>query len=385
MKEQKKMSTSSLFSLQFCILFVSGFMLSETYQLKSHYPTTNKIHSLTPIQIRQQDICLYGKGLGSKGSDETFCCQECGVEHIKWVGKCSSCGTWNSVKAFRPTKQIFNPTGSAARRPIPTSWVSSTSSQPSSSFTSSSPMSDQTSSYSTSAGPYSSPPSSSSYNSYSSSAYPAGASTMRPMEGIEVDEAASRIPLFSDELNRVFGGGLVKGSVVLCAGEPGIGKSTLFMQIASYIASRTSNADIRAPVVYVSGEENSDQIVSRARRLRLPTANILLHCEIEVEQIIANIIDLSSKPAVVVVDSVQTMYTSTCTGSSGSVTQIRESTARFIQLAKTYDITVILLGHVTKSGDVAGPRVLEHMVDTVLFMESSESEDHRIVRTMKNR
>ena len=211
---------------------------------------------------------------------------------------------------------------------------------------------------------------------------------MRPMEGIEVDEAASRTPLFSGELNRVFGGGLVKGSVVLCAGEPGIGKSTLFMQIASNIASRTSSsnsASVRAPVVYVSGEENSDQIVSRARRLHLPTANILLHCEIEVEQIINSIVDLPNKPALVVVDSVQTMYTAGCTGSAGSVTQIRESTARFIQLAKTYDIAVILLGHVTKSGDVAGPRVLEHMVDTVLFMEGSESEDHRIVRTMKNR
>lgn len=273
-------------------------------------------------RLRTLSTALQSKGLGSKASDEMFVCQECGHEHIKWMGKCSSCGTWNSVKSFRPARSAFEPTSS--RRIIPTSasWVSPPV-NPSSTGSS-------TSSFSSSGAPPRSTTTSGTYNNYdsaaasSSGAYshsPPTNPSMRAMNTIEVDEQRSRISLFSDELNRVLGGGLVRGSVVLCAGEPGIGKSTLLMQIASHAAigagvgaytekasdrhersqhqSHSQSATVpAAPVVYVSGEETAEQLVSRARRLELPTANIYLQCEIDVEIIRkwSNLTSLNNQP-----------------------------------------------------------------------------------------
>lgn len=203
------------------------------------------------------------------------------------------------------------------------------------------------------------------------------------MDSIDINLASARIKLFSSELDRVMGGGLVKGSVVLLAGEPGIGKSTILLQLAASIAKQES-------VVYISGEENAEQVVSRATRLGLPSDNLYLLCETDTEIITENILSMDRLPELLIVDSIQTMYTSlagisTSTSSAGSVTQIRESTARFVQLAKATGIAVLLVGHVTKSGEVAGPRVLEHMVDTVLYLEGSEKADYRMIRSMKNR
>jgi DNA repair protein RadA/Sms len=183
------------------------------------------------------------------------------------------------------------------------------------------------------------------------------------MNDIITTEEKSRIQVpFSAEVNRVLGGGLVVGSVTLCAGEPGIGKSTLFMQLASSVASSSSSSS----VVYVSGEENKEQIALRAKRLGLSVKDIYLICDIDVDTIIQSVLDLPRKPTLIIVDSVQTMRLESCAGSAGSVSQIKESTMRFVQLAKTSDIPVICLGHVTKSGQSI--RYCEYVSYTVIFV-----------------
>jgi DNA repair protein RadA/Sms len=200
------------------------------------------------------------------------------------------------------------------------------------------------------------------------------------MDAVNIDSSRQSFPFFSGEVNRVLGGGLVKGSVVLLAGEPGVGKSTLMLQLAASLV-----ADKHGSVVYISGEESAEQIVSRARRLGLNTQDLFLICDIEADEAIDNILAMSSPPAMVIVDSVQTMLSAAASGSLGSVTQTRECAARFVQLAKATGSAVLLSGHVTKSGEVAGPRVLEHMVDTVLYLEGSERAEFRLLRGIKNR
>ena len=205
---------------------------------------------------------------------------------------------------------------------------------------------------------------------------------MVPMKSIQLNYSTQTLPIFSSEVNRVLGGGLVKGSVILLAGEPGIGKSTLLLQLASSVVQ-----DCKGKVVYLSGEENSEQIAARAKRLQLNTDDIFLICDIDADEAISNIlnIDGDGPPSLVIVDSIQTMRTSSCTSSMGSVTQTRESAARFVQLAKSTGSSVLLVGHVTKSGEVAGPRILEHMVDVVLYLEGSERAEFRLLRGIKNR
>lgn len=273
---------------------------------------------------------LFAKGLGSKGNDEMYVCQECGAEHIKWVGKCTSCQTWNSVKSFRPAKGLFE-SASGARRIISTaSWVSAPN-------------------VATTSSDYFAQPTHSSQTTSNTMHSSNGNNNVFNMKDIDILEEKGRLKIaFSSEMNRVFGGGIVHGSVVLCAGEPGIGKSTLFMQLASSIASSTPSS--MSSVVYVSGEETMEQIVLRARRLRLPVDNVFLICDIDVDTIIESILTLPSKPALVIVDSVQTLRLSSCAGSPGSVSQIKESTMKFLQLAKSSEIPIICLGHVTKSG-----------------------------------
>ncbi len=178
------------------------------------------------------------------------------------------------------------------------------------------------------------------------------------------------------ELDRVLGGGLVVGSLTLVGGDPGIGKSTLLLQICQYLGQDKS-------ILYVSGEESMSQIKLRAERLRVSTDQLYLACETNVESILGAC--ALNKPDILIVDSVQTMMTDRVSGTPGSVSQIKEATAAFMHLAKEQGITVFIIGHVTKEGALAGPKVLEHMVDTVLYFEGDKNLNHRILRTVKNR
>lgn len=178
------------------------------------------------------------------------------------------------------------------------------------------------------------------------------------------------------ELDRVLGGGLVVGSLTLVGGDPGIGKSTLLLQICQYLGQDKS-------ILYVSGEESMSQIKLRAERLNVSTEKLFLACETNVESILSAC--TLNRPDILIVDSVQTMMTERVSGTPGSVSQIKEATSAFMHLAKDEGITVFIIGHVTKEGALAGPKVLEHMVDTVLYFEGDKNLNHRILRTVKNR
>ncbi|KAL3632891.1 hypothetical protein CASFOL_025875 [Castilleja foliolosa] len=200
-----------------------------------------------------------------------------------------------------------------------------------------------------------------------------------------VDESNWRISLrgvFGAEVERVLGGGLVPGSLVLVGGDPGIGKSTLLLQIAALIAEGNS-ADVPARVLYVSGEESVEQIANRADRLSIITEELFLHSNTDIEDILEQAQPLS--PRVLIIDSIQTVYLKGVTGSAGGVTQVKECTSALLRFAKKTNIPVILIGHVTKSGEIAGPRLLEHIVDVVLYMEGEKLSSHRLLRSVKNR
>lgn len=262
-----------------------------------------------------------------------FQCQACGYSSPKWLGKCPDCGAWNS---FSEEKQSPKPLKSF------------------------------------------------------------GLSEPQPLSKI-VGGREKRIPIGIQEFDRVLGGGLVNGSIILIGGDPGIGKSTLLLQAVakivksqeSRVKSQISETKLRTPnsglrtVLYVSGEESPEQIKLRAERLSIDSDNIILLPETLVENIINAANDL--KPSAVVIDSIQTVYTEELTSAPGSVGQIRESAAKLMFFAKRSEIPVFLIGHVTKEGAIAGPRVLEHIVDTVLYFEGDRGHPYRILRTMKNR
>lgn len=180
----------------------------------------------------------------------------------------------------------------------------------------------------------------------------------------------------SAELDRVLGGGIVKGSLVLCGGEPGIGKSTLLLQVAKFASGR-------GKVLYVSGEESDKQIKLRAERLSAVSDNLYVLNETDLESILSAI-DVM-KPSLIIADSIQTLYSGNLTSAPGSVGQVRECTLKFMELAKSTGTTIFIVGHVTKEGSIAGPRVLEHMVDSVLYFEGERHQSYRIVRAVKNR
>ena len=328
---------SGIFSIFYLNLVFSLVTTKRVSNIEYNRISNTFIYSSTQLSAK-------AKAFGSK-SNEIFYCDNCGMEHVKWVGRCTSCKEWNTVKEFKQASlKSLDSIGPAARAK---------------SFNSNS--------------------NSNSYNRNVPWIGSGNNQSLIPMEAINIDTALQRINLFSSELNRVLGNGLVKGSVVLLAGEPGIGKSTLLLQLASSIANGANS------VVYLSGEENPEQIAARAHRLDLNTKNIFLICDVNLDNAINNIISMSNIPSLVIVDSVQTMRTENCNNGIGSVTQIRECTAQLVQLAKSYGCAVLLVGHVTKTGEVAGPRVLEHMVDTVLYMEGNEKADYRMLRSIKNR
>ena len=248
----------------------------------------------------------------------TFVCQECGSESPKWQGRCPTCGTWNS---YRETEVRASSHGRGR-------WLESLPSQ------------------------------------------------AQELSQVALEESY-RYPLPYEEVNRVLGGGIVPGSVMLVAGDPGIGKSTLLLQLASAVA-----AD-RPPVMYVSGEESASQIKMRARRLGISGDGIFFLAATEVQEIIDHL--ESRDPSLVVVDSIQTIYDDTIPSGPGTVVQIRECAGHIMRWAKVHNTPVFLTGHVTKGGGVAGPRVLEHMVDVVLYLEGESMGSLRLLRSVKNR
>jgi DNA repair protein RadA/Sms len=253
----------------------------------------------------------------------TFVCQSCGAVYPRWKGKCEACGGWNS---------IVEETGSA------------------------SPM----------AGPVATRPS-------------RAKGRVFPLEGLRGEATAPpRTPSGIAELDRVTGGGFVRGSVILLGGDPGIGKSTLLMQASAALAMKG------ARVAYISGEEAVAQVRLRAERLGLSQAPVELASETNVEDIIATLTQ-GQPPALAIIDSIQTMWTETVESAPGTVTQVRGSAQALIRFAKTSGTAVILVGHVTKDGQIAGPRVVEHMVDAVAQFEGDQGHHFRILRAMKNR
>ncbi|HJP05624.1 MAG: DNA repair protein RadA [Chromatiales bacterium] len=243
----------------------------------------------------------------------SYVCNECGGHTLKWQGQCPACGAWNTLETAAPR---------AAKR----------------------------------------------------SGYAGEIKGLKLAELRQSEE--ERIPTGIAELDRVLGGGLVSGSVVLIGGDPGIGKSTLLLQAAG-----GQPAD--RPVLYVTGEESLQQIAMRARRLEVDTVNLSVLAETCVEHVVQAV---SETPvACLVIDSIQTMYSEDVASAPGSVTQLRESAAQLVRLAKSTGTTVLLVGHVTKEGVIAGPRVLEHMVDAVLYFESESDSRFRILRAVKNR
>ena len=254
----------------------------------------------------------------AKSRSTAFFCKECGYETSKWMGQCPGCGQWNTL--------VEAPVESSVKKGI--------------------------------------------------SVLTQGGQAV-PVRVSQIDtESENRFTSGLAELDRVLGGGIVTGSMVLVGGDPGIGKSTILLQVCK-------NVSADRKVLYVSGEESLRQIKMRADRIGTMPDNFYLLCETNLAKISDAIRNFA--PDMVVIDSIQTMYCETSESAPGSVGQVRESTNVLLQIAKGLSITVFIVGHVTKEGVVAGPRVLEHMVDTVLYFEGERSENYRIIRAVKNR
>ena len=257
---------------------------------------------------------------GKSKAKTVYVCTQCGCEAPKWQGKCPDCGSWNSfVEETRVTGGSAAKSAAAERRAAP--------------------------------------------------------AKVRPLAEVSADESV-RYRTGMKELDRVLGGGIVPGAAILVCGDPGIGKSTVLLQMC-----RTIQPGLR--VLYVSGEESMRQVKLRANRLRVAGENVLLTSSTDAEEIYETI--LAEKPDVVVVDSIQTISLSAITSSAGSVTQVRECTQLLINACKGSEIPLFIVGHVNKDGGIAGPKVLEHMVDTVLYFEGDRNLSYRILRAIKNR
>ena len=247
-----------------------------------------------------------------------YICKECGYESAKWYGKCPSCGEWNTMEEHVPAAQVKGKTSTTHR---------------------------------------------------------AAPSTVKKLSEINSD-IEKRILTGVNEFDRVLGGGIVEGSLVLLSGDPGIGKSTILLQICEPLGKNKS-------VLYISGEESARQIKLRANRLGVTTDNLFVLAQTDVLSIIETI--KVEKPDLVIIDSIQTMVIDGVSSTAGSVTQVRESTNLFMHLAKSLGIPIFIVGHVNKDGAIAGPKVLEHIVDTVLYFEGERNYSYRILRSVKNR
>jgi DNA repair protein RadA/Sms len=248
----------------------------------------------------------------------TFFCQNCGAQYAKWQGQCNSCKEWNTIAEEiiqKEEKTSWKPTTSESKR------------------------------------------------------------VSKPLKIKEIDSTQEvRMDTTDGELNRVLGGGIVPGSLILLGGEPGIGKSTLLLQISLKLPYKT---------LYVSGEESQKQIKMRAERINPTSDNCYILTETKTQNIFRHIVEI--EPDIVIIDSIQTLHTDHIESTAGSISQIRETTAELIKFAKETNIPVILIGHITKDGNIAGPKILEHMVDTVLQFEGDRNHVYRILRSLKNR
>lgn len=255
----------------------------------------------------------------TKAPETIFVCQACGHQSRKWLGKCSECGEWNSLIEERPRRSRKGSGGNGFR--------------------------------------------------------------LRDVEAVPYTEIESqedvRVSSGVTEFDRVLGGGIVPGTLVLIGGDPGIGKSTLLLQVADHLSRREST------VLYVSGEESERQIKLRGERLNVEAQNLYLLPETNLENIFHEVDRLA--PSVIIVDSIQTVFSANMESAPGSVSQVREVAHQFLLLAKNRTIPVFLIGHITKDGSIAGPKALEHIVDTVLYFEGERHHNHRIVRATKNR
>jgi DNA repair protein RadA/Sms len=248
----------------------------------------------------------------------TFFCQNCGAQYARWQGQCNSCKEWNTI-----AEEIIQKEEKASWKP------SSTESK----------------------------------------------RVSKPLRIKEIDSTQeARMNTTDGELNRVLGGGIVPGSLILLGGEPGIGKSTLLLQISLKLPYKT---------LYVSGEESQKQIKMRAERINPNSDNCYILTETKTQNIFRHIVE--TEPDIVIIDSIQTLHTDYIESTAGSISQIRETTAELIKFAKETNIPVILIGHITKDGNIAGPKILEHMVDTVLQFEGDRNHVYRILRSLKNR
>lgn len=249
-----------------------------------------------------------------------YSCQSCGGTTLRWQGQCPHCREWNTLEETR-------------EQPLSKAAVA---------------------------------------NRFE---HLAASSTVRRLADVQMQDTP-RMSTGLAEFDRVLGGGLVAGSVVLIGGDPGIGKSTLLLQVLTSLSFSQN-------VLYVTGEESDQQVALRAKRLELNTESVQLLAEIQLEAIQRAVAEVS--PKVVVIDSIQTMFSSELTAAPGSVSQVRECAAQLTRLAKHNDIALVMIGHVTKDGSLAGPRVLEHIVDTVLYFEGDSHSSHRLIRAFKNR
>ena len=249
-----------------------------------------------------------------------YVCSECGCQLPKWQGRCPDCGSWNTINQEVFTPSPASKSGAVSARITTPAQVS-------------------------------------------------------PLSEVSATEGQRYLTTVS-EFDRVLGGGIVPGSVVLLCGDPGIGKSTMLLQICRYLCSSLR-------VLYVSGEESIRQIKLRANRLGVDSDNLLLTSATDIEQVLDTV--SSVKPDILIVDSIQTMSLASVSSSPGSVTQIRECTGLLTQIAKSEEIPTFIIGHVNKDGGIAGPKVLEHMVDTVLYFEGDRNLTYRILRAIKNR
>ena len=256
-----------------------------------------------------------------------YVCSNCGETSPRWMGRCPSCGSWNTmnedVVAEAPKAGTAAAKQAAAARPEGVTTL-----------------------------------------------------TAKRLSEISMTEEKSRILTGISELDRVLGGGIVLGGVVLLSGEPGVGKSTMLLQLCGAISNQHS-------VLYITGEESVRQVKLRAARLKVPQDNIFLAAENDVDEI-CGLIE-KEKPDLVVIDSIQTMRCTDISSSSGTVSQVKESSARFLNVAKTLEIPTFIVGHVNKDGAIAGPKVMEHIVDTVLYFEGDKTLPYRVLRAVKNR
>lgn len=246
-----------------------------------------------------------------------FFCNNCGHESVKWLGKCPNCELWNTFQ-----EEVVEKKSSNLKM-----WSSNNSSK----------------------------------------------TEVKNIHSIGFAEE-QRYLISDVELNRVLGGGLVAGSIILIGGEPGIGKSTLLLQVALLTNKK---------IIYVSGEESENQLKMRAERIGIKNENCFIFCETSLQQLLGYL--KNNLPEILIIDSIQTLYTNTIDSAPGSVSQIKECTAELLRFAKETNVPVLLVGHITKEGSLAGPKVLEHMVDTVLQLEGDRHYNYRILRTLKNR